>query len=168
MRTGVSLLLLALALALVVQAAYAVDPSALQRGPAIGQPPSQQVPSPAIKDVPSQRLNVPAVMMGEQLTREQFKTLPDSTVIELNGSRTTAGDMRATIRQFELEARAKVQAAVPQAEAKFEAYRAKLLQEQKVKLQDAHAKARAGKWMSLQNFVWNAQIAADQADFVLK
>src|ERR1043166_698364 len=104
--------------------ACAADSPALQRGPAgpaIKEPSPQQVPGPANKDVPAQRLNAPTVLQGDELTMEQFKKLPDSAVIDLNGSRTTAGQIRAKIRQFEVEVQAKGKTAAAPAEAKFEA-----------------------------------------------
>lgn len=141
-RILLTLPVLTIALTVLAWAAHAVDSSTLQGGAVLRQPPSPQMPSPAIKVLPSQRLNVPAVTMGEQLTKEQFRMLPDGTVIEINGGRITAGEMRAQIRQFELEAQAKMEGTARQAEPKFEAHRAKLIQRYKARLQDAHVKAR--------------------------
>ena len=141
----VSIPAISLALTLVVQAAHAVDPSSLQRGPTrapIQQLPPQGAPVP-LTQPPAQKFSPPAAIKGEQLTKQQFDALPDTTVIDFRGTRITAGEARARIKQAETAAQAEAQAAAAQAQAKFEAYRAKFLQDQKAKLQDAHVKARA-------------------------
>ena len=141
----VSVLALSLTLALMAQAAYAVDPSSLPRGPAgapIRQLPPREAPVP-LRQPPVQQLPTPAIIRGEQLTQQQFDALPDSAVIEFRGTRITAGEVRVKIKQAEIGAQAQAQAAAAQAQAKFEAYRAKFLQEQKAKLDAANAKVRA-------------------------
>jgi len=99
--------------------------------------------TPTIRQLPPPQPSAPAAIRGEQLTKQQFNALPDSAVIDFRGTRITAGEARAKLKQAETEAQARAQGAAAQAQAKFEAYRAKFLQEQKAKLDAANAKVRA-------------------------
>jgi hypothetical protein len=114
----VSLSVGVLAVSLAAPMTQAADPAALQRAPA------------------------PGVLNAEHLTVGQFKALPDSTVIEVRGTRTTAGALRAKAQQQAAEAEAKRKAGAAQAQAKFEAYRANFLKEQQAKADAANAVIR--------------------------
>lgn len=136
MRHGisvVSLTALALALSPMARPASATSHTVIQRAPV----------APTIRQLPPPQPSAPAVISGQQLTKQQFDALPDTTVIDFRGTRITAGEARARIKQAETAAQAEAQAAAAQAQAKFDAYRAKFLQDQKAKLQEAHVKTRA-------------------------
>lgn len=96
----------------------------------------------------------PQVLKVDQMTRRQFreqlKTLPDATVIELRGERTTAGEIRAKMRLPADVATTRAQAVAAQlkantsqATARFEGRRTQFLQQQQAKLQADNAKAMA-------------------------
>lgn len=79
----------------------------------------------------------------EQLTPGQFDSLSDDQVIEFKDQRITARELRAKTRQALAEVEAKSKANAAQAKARFEAYRAKFLLEQKAKLDARNAEVRA-------------------------
>lgn len=85
----------------------------------------------------------PQVISGEQLTKQQFKALPDSAVIEFKGQRLTKAQIRARAAQRGHQAVAKAQAADRQAQARVAAHEAQFLQQQQAKLQAENAKAMA-------------------------
>ncbi|MCI0408522.1 MAG: hypothetical protein L0191_08170 [Acidobacteria bacterium] len=85
----------------------------------------------------------PQVLRGEQLTKQQLKSLPDTAVIEYQGQRFSVDQIRARAAQQHREAAAKAQAVARQAQTQFEVRRAKFLQEQQAKLQADNAKATA-------------------------
>ena len=124
MRTTPSLItLLSLVSMIVVEAAYAVDPSTMQVGPAIRPPQLQQMPGPGIKKDAA------------------FMALPDNAVVQFQGKPTTKGALRILEAQARQAAEMKLKAAAVQAKAKFEARRAQFLQQPG--LQAIHAKAQA-------------------------
>lgn len=126
MRTTPSLItLLSLVSMIVVEAAYAVDPSTMQVGPAIRPPQLQQMPGPGIKKDAA------------------FMALPDNAVVQFQGKPTTKGALRILEAQARQAAEMKLKAAAVQAKAKFEARRAQFLQQQQAGLQAIHAKAQA-------------------------
>jgi hypothetical protein len=98
---------------------------------------------PATAADPPPQLGVSRVIRGEGLTRPQFEALHDSATIEFRGTRITAGELRAKMRQSNLQRQAASQAAAAQAAPRFEAYRATFLQKQQAELQAASAKFQA-------------------------
>ena len=78
-------------------------------------------------------------LKGEQLTKEQFKALPDNAVIEFKGQQKTKSQIIAEEEQKRTQSLAKMKNA---SKSQFEAARAKFLQEQKVKLDADNAKAK--------------------------
>ena len=86
----------------------------------------------------------PPVLKLNQLTNKQAKALQDTAVIELrDGTRTTAGQLRAIIWQKHNADLALAQTHAADAQAKFAAYRAKFLQEQLAKLDAENTKRQA-------------------------
>jgi len=79
-------------------------------------------------------------LKGEQLTKEQFKALPDNALIEFKGQQKTKGQIIAEEEQKSKQALAKMKNV---SKSQFEAARAKFLQEQKAKIEAANAKAKA-------------------------
>ena len=153
---SMTLLALALVLAWVPVITQAATP------PAIPQAGSQH-PQPGIaRETPTEHLRPPGVISGDRLTNTQFKNLPDSAVIDIRGTRTTAGELRAKLRQQEAQALARAQAAAGQAQAAFQAHHTKFLQDQKAKLQADSAKASAEftRWRQTQGAV---QVLAQEA-----
>jgi len=80
------------------------------------------------------------VLKGEELTKEQFKALPDSAVIEFKGQQKTKGQIIAEVEQKRKQTLAKMKNV---SKSQFEVTRAKFLQEQKAKIEAANAKAKA-------------------------
>jgi len=107
------------------------------------QVPQQQAPaSPALQQLPTQQPPGATVFKADQLTKEQFKQLPDSAVIEFQGQRTTKGEFRAKMEQARNAAMMEAQAQASQAEARRAAHRARFLQRQQVELDAASAKVQ--------------------------
>lgn len=132
------------AIVLGLLAQTAMPPLALAQRAAPGQAPQPLAPPQQRGPLPPQVAPPSApVLKAEQLTREQFDRLPDTAVIEMKGTRITAGEFRAQIARQRAEGQTKVRAAASQAKTAFEAYRAKFLQEQKSKLQAVNAKVQA-------------------------
>lgn len=93
----------------------------------------------------------------EQITKEQFKTLPDNAMVEFKGRQMTK---RQFIAESEQKAKEIAQGHKAQAEAKgkaeFEARRAKFLQEEKQRIAANNAKARA-EFLRLKQHASSAQ-----------
>ena len=68
----------------------------------------------------------PQVLRADQLTKQQFRRLPDSAVIEFQGQRMTKAQIRAMAARKAQAAMAKVEAAAGQRRAQFEQEQAKL------------------------------------------
>ncbi|MBA3355507.1 MAG: hypothetical protein H0U18_06110 [Pyrinomonadaceae bacterium] len=71
----------------------------------------------------------------EQLTKQQFRALPDEEVVEIKGQRVTMRELRAAAELRRKRSLAQVSARVAQERPKFEAHRAKFLQKQKATLE---------------------------------
>lgn len=91
----------------------------------------------------------PQVLRADQLTRQQFKRLPDSAVIEFKGQRMTKAQIRARAAQKAQEAMAKTQVAARQRLVQFEQVQARLhaenakVQAELARLRQAHATPQA-------------------------
>src|SRR5712692_1644767 len=78
--------------------------------------------APTQKQIPTQQLQGPAVINAEQLTKQQFTALPDTTVLVLrDGTTVTAGELRLKRRQRVDQAKANSQARGAEAKTWFDA-----------------------------------------------
>jgi len=139
--------------------AGAAPPAAVQQRapatPGVLQQPAAPAPQP--------KLERPVVLKAEQLTKEQFQGLPDSALIGIKGTVMTAGELRRQMEQRVAESLAKAEAEAAQAKARFEAKRAKFLQEQKARLNAQNAKALADLPRLRQQAARSTVPAADDA-----
>jgi hypothetical protein len=78
-----------------------------------------------------------------KLTREQFDRLPDSAILEIRGSKTTAGELRALGKRHAADVLAKGNEARARARGEADAFRAKFLAAEKTKLAEENARQRA-------------------------
>jgi hypothetical protein len=90
------------------------------------------------------------VYKAEQLSRQRFKTLPDSAVIERNGQRMTKAQIRAQAVRQQGAAAAQMEAATRQFQARVEQRRAQFLQRQQAQLAADNAKAMEAATRRLQ------------------
>jgi len=87
---------------------------------------------------------VPGVHKIGQMTKEQFKALPDNAVIEINGRQVTKQHYLAEIEQKHMQAsHAKMQAMGAQMKADFEKRRVQFLKDQRAKLDASNAHVQA-------------------------
>ncbi len=75
------------------------------------------------------------VVKAGQLTKQQFRALPDEEVVEIKGQRVTMRELRAAAELRRKRSLAQMSARVAQERPKFEAHRAKFLQKQKATLE---------------------------------
>jgi hypothetical protein len=80
---------------------------------------------------------------AELLKREDFDRLPDQQEIEVQGQKTTAGEVRARAREQAASAEAKAKQGASDTKSKFDAARTRFLQDQKASVEAANARARA-------------------------
>jgi hypothetical protein len=86
----------------------------------------------------------PQIFKIEQMTKDQFKALPDSAIIEFKGKQMTKGQFISEMNQKSREMAEKAKAEIKsKGMAEFEARRAKLLQQEKQRIAANNAKARA-------------------------
>lgn len=112
-----------------------------------GDAPSASTPPPAqhqVVQAPAVR-GLPAVIDVEKtkLSKEEFDRLPDSQVLEFQGTRFTVGEARNRHRLI-LAGKAGVKAALAGATANFETYRQKFLADQSARVAAANAQVLAG------------------------
>jgi len=117
--------------------AHALDPSVVRPAPG----------APALKLPAGQGPKDPVAVKAEQLTQQELDSLASEALVEVHGTRVTAGVLRARVQartqQFRAEAEAAARALAAQVAATFESRRAQFLKAQQAALEAAHAKARA-------------------------
>lgn len=85
----------------------------------------------------------PQIFKIEQMTKDQFKALPDSAVIEFKGKQMTKGQFISEMNQKSREMAEKAKAEMKSKRmAEFEARRAKFLQQEKQRITANNAKVR--------------------------
>jgi hypothetical protein len=117
---------------------------------ATAQPGAVQVPGPGMTQIPGQA-RVPEltedgeekVFNLENLTREEFDSLPENRVVEVGGVQTTKREYLARLERQHDEALSKLRAAAIEARAMLEAKRDKFLQNQVARIEKDNAKTLA-------------------------
>jgi hypothetical protein len=109
----------------------------------IAQTGTPQLQTGPAREAPTELLQQPGVISGKHLTKAQFESLPDNAVIDIRGTRTTAGELRAKLRQQEVQALARAQELAAETQAAFPAYRTKFLQDERARVKTNGAKAWA-------------------------
>jgi hypothetical protein len=79
----------------------------------------------------------------EQLTHEQFQRLPDTAAVELQGRRTTAGEIRARWKREAEETTAPAGRTAKQIRAEMETKRAEFLKQEQARLKAGNARVSA-------------------------